>query len=227
MRKCCNNIEELKNNPRLYLIVTDLVARCVKIEDIAITNNETIVEFLNKRKGLVTEEQLFDKYAESLLYDKLKEYNLELKYGRNNNRKGNIFLAYSYIKEWCGAEIDEPINSNKKCRFIHVELAMAQNTDYIKFCIHYETPSYKSRSEMKEIEKKLPQNVREYEKNRNIFKNNLYNVLGNDWKKIGKCITLVEKKISKDTDFSQLKKWAEKNSAEAYLTINKCLKLEE
>jgi len=224
IRYCCDDTSEINSDKRLIILVDDLVKRCEHYENLPKPQTtESIYTYLNKRSKFITNEKLFKIYMTEVLKDILENYDFDFDFGVSDNRNGHVLLVYLFKKDWKGKEIQD-VHKGDSCRFIHIEFNMAENTNEINLGIHYEKLPYKKEKEwnqFKEI-KKYKKIIDDYETQRNIFKSRIYSKIDKSWKRIGKCITLVETSISKQTELQEIKKWADQNIALAYKIIQEC-----
>ena len=218
---CCKETSEIEKYPRLKILVDDLVQRCKQYENIPEpADNESICTYLNKRTKFITTEKLFKIYMTEVLKDIVPKYNFYYDFSTSDNRNGHVSLVYLYKKDWRGIDI-EKAKQGDSCRFIHIEFNMPENLKEINLCIHYEGYPYKTAEEWNNFKKKedFKEIIENYEAERNIFKGNIYSKLNPNWKRVGRCITLVETSISKEVELQEIKKWAEENVEFAYKLI--------
>lgn len=218
---CCDDTSEIKKDPRLKILVDDLVQRCEQYENVLEpADNESICTYLNKRTKFITTENLFKTYMLKVLKDINKKYNFNYEFSTAGNMNGHVSLVYLYKNDWRGIEIEEA-KQGDSCRFIHIEFNMPENLKEINLCIHYEGYPYKRAGEWNKLKKDENKKkiIEDYEAKRKKFKDNIYSKLNPNWKRIGKCITLVETSISKQVELQEMKKWAEENVEFAYNLI--------
>lgn len=218
---CCNDTSEIENDERLCILVDDLVKRCEHYENLPKPENtESISTYLSKRSKFITNEKLFKIYMTEVLKDIIPKYNFYYDFSTSDNRNGHVLLVYLFKKEWRGKDIEEA-KEGDSCRFIHIEFNMAENSNEMNLGIHHEKAPYKTEKDWKPFKKddKYKKIIDSYENERNTFKQNIYSKLDKNWKRVGKCITLVETSISKQAELQEMKKWAEENVAFAYDVI--------
>lgn len=222
---CCKDTSEIKKDPRLKILVDDLVQRCKQYENIPEpADNESICTYLNKRTKFITNEKLFETYMrkvlEGIIHPENNKYNFNCEFSTSDNRNGHVSLVYLFKKDWRGIDI-ENAKQGDSCRFIHIEFNMPENLKEINLCIHYGGYPYKREKEWNNLknDEYFKNIIEDYEVERKRFKDNIYSKLNPNWKKIGKCITLAETSISKQVELQEMKKWAEENVEFAYNLI--------
>lgn len=217
---CCDDITEIENEDRLKILVKDLIKRCEEYDNIKKPQrNETINTYLDNRNRFVTTTMLFKVYMEEVLRD-IKD-DLKCEFGQSNNKNGDILQVWLYKDEWKEKELEE-CSENDNCRFIHIEFSMEDNSEKIRLCIHYETYPYKTSNECKKMRKnKVTKKVlSRYDKTREKFKKKIYSKIhSKEWKKIGKCITLMETEIPRQTELYKMQQWAKENINLVYKVI--------